>query len=77
MSDLAHGMWAITVAACVVAACVVAVTWLRLVRRRIDIAAEDAKAVAALAKRFDDVEKTARELKTDWVNHKTVLGTKR
>lgn len=77
MSDLAHGMWAFTIAAVAIAAAVAAVAWIRLLQRRAELIDGRKKAVEVLTKRFEDVEKTVSHIKTEWVNHKTVLGTKR
>lgn len=68
MSDLSNGMWALAVV--IVACCALSgvVLWLGLARRRIELDAERLKAVEALSKRFDEVQKVANDLKVQWAN---------
>lgn len=70
MSDIAHALWAS--AAVIVAAGALSGVWmwLGLARRRIELDSERVKAVEALSKRFDDVQRVANELKLEWANVK-------
>lgn len=70
MTDLAHIVWASALVIVVLVAARVAFARFALYRRQIDLAEERRKQVEQLTKRFDDIEKAANGLKTEWLNLK-------
>lgn len=76
MDSLPHVIWAAAVAIVAISAARAVVVWLGLVRRRVELAAEQSAAVAALSKRFDEVQAVASALKVEWLNVKLSQGRK-